>query len=128
MAAGLSPDIDAPVALLGPEAWVRWHHLYTHSLVGLVWVPLALSLLPLRFAPWRTRFALALAGWALHVTLDVVGRWPVPVLWPLSETRWALYRLDRDFSLTLDLVLIVGLAATSDVVRNDPQLLRLLSP
>ncbi len=53
-----------------------------------------------------------LAGWALHVTLDVVGRWPVPVLWPLSETRWALYRLDRDFSLTLDLVLIVGLAAT----------------
>jgi membrane-bound metal-dependent hydrolase YbcI (DUF457 family) len=109
-AAGLSPDIDAPLALAGADAWARFHQVATHSLVGLVWVPLALAALPFRFAPWRTRYALALAGFAVHVFLDVVARWPVPLLWPISDARTALYLLEVDFSWRLDMAIVTGLA------------------
>ncbi len=112
LAAGLSPDVDAPLALLGADVWGRWHQLFTHSLIGLLWVPLALSLLPFSFAPWKTRFALALGGWLLHVSLDLVARWPVPLLWPASDEKWALFLLERDFSWTIDMLLILGLAAS----------------
>ena len=44
--------------------------------------------------------------------MDVVARWPVPVPWPLSSERWALYLIAQDFSLTIDIVLVVGLLAT----------------
>ena len=110
--AGISPDVDAPLALLGTEAWAKYHQVFTHSLVGLVLVPLGLSLLPLRFAPWRIRYVLALSGWLLHVVLDVCAIWEVPVLWPVSQNRWALYLLDRDFSWRIDMLLVVGLAST----------------
>jgi len=112
LAAGIAPDVDAPLALFGADVWGRWHQLFTHSLVGLLWVPLGLSLLPFRFAPWRTRFALALGGWTLHVVLDLVARWPVPVAWPASDEKWALLLLVRDFSWTIDMLLVVGLALT----------------
>ena len=108
-AAGVSPDLDAPLALFGPEAWSRWHQLYTHSLVGVVWVPLLLSAYPFQFAPWRQRYAVALAGWLLHVILDVSARWPVPVLWPVSDQAWALYTLRSDFSWSVDMLFVVGL-------------------
>ena len=111
-AAAISPDVDAPVALFGAEAWAQHHQVYTHSLVGLALVPLALSLLPFRFAVWRTRYGLALAGWLLHVLLDVVANWGVPVLWPLSQERWALRLLDADFSWRIDMLLVLGVAAT----------------
>ena len=111
-AAGVSPDLDAPLALFGPEAWSRWHQLYTHSLVGIISIPLLLSSLPLHFAQWRQRYALALVGWMLHLVLDVSARWPVPVLWPLSDQTWALYRLDSDFSWIVDMLFVVGLGLT----------------
>ena len=104
--------MDAPVALLGVDAWARWHQLFTHSLIGLLWVPLALSLIPFRFAPWKTRLFLALGGWALHVILGWSARWPVPILWPISDGTWALFLLERDFSWTVDMLLVLGLAAT----------------
>ena len=108
--AALSPDIDAPIALLGHEAWFRWHQLFTHSLLGLIWVPLLLSLLPFRFAPWRIRFLLALSGWCLHVLLDVIARWPVPVAWPLSHQKWGFNFLASDFSWIIDMIMVFGLA------------------
>ncbi len=110
--AAVSPDVDAPLALLGTEAWAKHHQVFTHSLLGCVWVPLALSLLPLRFAPWRVRYVLALFGWLLHVVLDVCANWEVPVMWPVSQDRWALHLLDRDFSWPIDMLLVVGLAST----------------
>lgn len=108
--AAISPDADAPLALLGTEAWAKYHQILTHSLIGLAVVPLTLSLLPFRFAPWRTRYVLALSGWWLHVALDVSANWEVPVLWPVSRDRWALHLLDKDFSWPLDMLLVSGLA------------------
>jgi membrane-bound metal-dependent hydrolase YbcI (DUF457 family) len=110
--AAISPDVDAPLALFGADAWTQHHQVYTHSLVGLVWVPLVLCALPFRFAPWRTRYALALSGWLLHVLLDVCANWQVPVPWPVSQDRWALVLLDSDFSWRIDMLLVVALAAT----------------
>ena len=110
--AAISPDVDAPLALLGTETWAKHHQVFTHSLIGLVLVPLALSLIPFRFAPWRDRYPLCLAGWILHVALDVCANWDVPVLWPVSQDRWALHLLERDFSWPIDMLLVVGLAST----------------
>ena len=110
--AAVSPDVDAPLALLGPEAWADYHQVFTHSLLGMLLVPLALSLLPWRFAEWRIRYLIAMAGWSIHVLLDVSANWGVPVLWPISQDRWALHLLDSDFSWRIDMLLIVGLAAT----------------
>ncbi len=110
--AAISPDVDAPLALLGTDAWAEHHQVFTHSLVGLVWVPLVLSLSPFRFARWRTRYTLALSGWSLHVVLDVCANWEVPLLWPVSQNRWALHLLDTDFSWPIDMLLVLGLAIT----------------
>jgi membrane-bound metal-dependent hydrolase YbcI (DUF457 family) len=110
--AGVSPDIpDTPLVFMGHEAWLQWHQLYTHSLVGLVWVPPLFALLFVGLS-WRRRFLLAYAGWGLHVLLDVVANWPVPVPWPLLDSRWALVRLESDFSWIIDMIFIVGMAAT----------------
>lgn len=111
-AAAISPDVDAPLALVGADAWAKYHQLLTHSLIGLVLVPLALASLPFRFAPWRTRYLLSVSGWLIHVVLDVCANWGVPVLWPLSSERWALHQLDSDFSWAIDMVFVVGLALT----------------
>jgi membrane-bound metal-dependent hydrolase YbcI (DUF457 family) len=110
--AAISPDVDAPLALLGAEAWATHHQLFTHSLIGLALVPLALSLFPFQFAPWPTRYTLALSGWLLHVLLDVCANWEVPLLWPVSRNRWALHLLDTDFSWPIDMLLVLGLALT----------------
>ncbi len=75
-------------------------------------VPLALSLFPFQFAPWRTRYSLALSGWLLHVLLDICANWEVPLLWPVSQNRWALHLLDADFSWSIDMLLVLGLALT----------------
>jgi len=110
--AAISPDVDAPLALLGTDAWAKYHQVFTHSLIGLALVPLALSLVPFRFATWRDRYVLALSGWLLHVILDICANWEVPVLWPISQDRWALHLLDRDFSWPIDMLLVVALAST----------------
>ena len=110
--AGVSPDIDAPIALLGPEMWYKWHQIFTHSLVGLIWIPAVLSIIPCKFAAWRTRYAIALAGWFLHVLLDFFALWPVPLLWPLSSHRWNYPLISSDFSWIVDMLLLIGLAFT----------------
>ena len=110
--AAISPDVDAPLALLGTEAWAKHHQVFTHSLIGLAFVPLILSLFPFRFAPWRTRYTLALSGWLLHVVLDVCANWEVPLLWPVSQNRWSLQLLRTDFSWPIDMLLVLGLALT----------------
>lgn len=110
--AGISPDIEAPIALLGYDVWYRWHQLFTHSLFGMLWVPLLISLLPFRFTKWKTRYFIALAGWGIHILLDLCAIWPVPLLWPLSDQKWTISFLAADFSLIIDMILLVGLALT----------------
>ena len=67
---------------------------------------------PVPIRPWRDRYLLCLSGWFLHVVLDVCANWEVPVLWPVSQDRWALHLLERDFSWPIDMLLVVGLAST----------------
>jgi membrane-bound metal-dependent hydrolase YbcI (DUF457 family) len=110
--AAISPDVDAPLVLLGTEVWAKHHQVFTHSIIGLAVVPLALSLFPFKFASWRARYVIALCGWLLHVALDVCANWEVPVLWPISQDRWALNLLDRDFSWSIDMLLVLGLGVT----------------
>lgn len=108
--AGFIPDIDIPIALLGHDAWFKWHQLFTHSLIGLVCLPLLLALIPLDFASFKVRYQLALSGWFMHIGFDLAARWPVPLLWPISEHRWAFFMIRDDFSWIIDMLLIIGLA------------------
>lgn len=109
--AALSPDIDFPLALLGHDVWYHHHQLYTHSLLGLLWVPALLAALSKRLS-FRRAYPLALVGWGLHVVMDVCARWPVPVPWPLSDARWCWRLIAADFSWIVDMILLVGLLLT----------------
>ncbi len=108
--AGFLPDIDIPIALMGHNAWFRWHQLFTHSLIGLLFLPLLLALIPFKFASFRIRYGMSLCGWILHICLDLSARWPVPLLWPLTEKRWSFMMIKDDFSWIVDMLLIIGLA------------------
>jgi len=108
--AGILPDLDLPIALLGHDAWFRWHQVLTHSLPGLIFLPLLPALIPFGIPSFKTRYFLALSGWTVHVCLDLAARWPVPLLWPLSDQRWTFRLIRADFSWIIDMLLLIGLA------------------
>ena len=114
LAGGLLPDVDAVSYLWGPEVFREVHQLYTHNLVALVVLPaLAAALLSRVFeADRRWLYFAALAGMVGHLFGDVIGLWPVPLLYPFSDDRLAFSLLEQDFSLALDLVLVLGAVST----------------
>ena len=60
----------------------------------------------------KRKYDISLAGWSLHVSLDFVANWPMPLFWPVTSERYSLGLLSQDFSWRLDMLLVIGLAAT----------------
>jgi hypothetical protein len=92
-AAGIAPDVDAPVLLLwgGKRAFVEHHHEFTHHVAGAALAAAA------GFALGRSRgrtAAFAAGAWLLHLFLDMAGAgerfedgsfaYPLPLLRPFS--------------------------------------------
>ena len=100
------PDIDSFVGL-GPEAYLRDHRAFTHSLPGaaLLTLGLALAFTPLARAVGTRRLFLWGYGLALlHVFLDLCTTYGTQVFWPLSDARLflpALFIVDPIFTLPL---------------------------
>lgn len=44
--------------------------------------------------------------------MDPFAHLAVPLLWPALDEKWALFLLERDFSWTIDMLLVLGLAAS----------------
>ena len=97
------PDIDLVLEARSDAAYILFHRGLTHSLVGLVVLPLALAAALWWAYGGRTRFGwLALvsaAGVAMHLLYDLVTPWGTMLLYPFSSERFAL-----DWLFIVDLV------------------------
>ena len=91
--ASLFPDIDSVSFFISREAYTHYHRVFTHSLGGWVICGAILALLTAHrdlkgwfFIDWGL-WALGMMG---HTATDVITRWPIPILYPLSNARWSL--------------------------------------
>ena len=114
LAGGLLPDVDVIAYLWGADTFLALHQLYTHNIIALLVLPV-LAGLTLGAVLGRDHAWIMLATWVgmvFHLVGDVIGLWPVPLLYPFSDARLAFYLLEQDFSLALDVVLILGAVST----------------
>jgi hypothetical protein len=85
--AGVLPDLDGLTLLYSAQAYVTYHHILAHNLLGgLLWTGLSAA-----FARQRLACAtLTFLNWHLHLACDYFGSagpggsvWPLPYLFPL---------------------------------------------
>ena len=113
LAGGLLPDVDAVAYLWGAEAYRQVHQVYTHNVLALIALPVLITLALRPDEAGRAWvYGAALLGMIGHLVGDVIGLWPVPLLVPFSEARLGLSLLEQDFSIALDLVLVIAAVAT----------------
>ena len=122
--AAFAPDVDAVSYLWGAEAFYRFHHTYTHTLLGIAILAVLLAGVEcywVRAISFARLVALNLAGCTLHLLGDLIAVWPLPLLWPWS-TRGFTLRWTGDFDLVVMLVvgLGTGLAATDRLQHVAP--------
>lgn len=114
--AAAAPDLDATSYLWGPHAYARFHHSYTHTLLGLAILALVLAgiekIFLARFS-FNRLLALNSIAVTVHLAGDLVAVWPLRILWPWSGRGFVL-RWTGDFDLVVLVVvgLATGLAAT----------------
>lgn len=107
---GLLPDVDAACYLGGADLFLRFHQLYTHNVVTIAVLPIFVASVLNRFtrASFFVLLAAAYVATLTHVACDLIGLWPVPLLFPFTEARWALFWLEQDFAWPLDAVLVLA--------------------
>jgi membrane-bound metal-dependent hydrolase YbcI (DUF457 family) len=91
--ASLFPDIDSLTFLISRDAYAQYHRVFTHALGGWVICGGVLALLTAHrdLKGWfYSDWALWVLGMMSHTATDIITRWAIPVLYPLSDTRWSL--------------------------------------
>jgi inner membrane protein len=88
------PDIDIVLQARSDAAYLLFHRGFTHSLVGLLILPLMLAAGLWWAYGGRTRFGwltlVSACGVALHLAYDVLTSWGTMLLYPFSTARYAL--------------------------------------
>lgn len=125
--AAFAPDFDALSYLWGPEVYGRIHHTYTHTLLGVAILALALAGIERIWIQGMSSsrlLALNLVGVAAHLLGDLIAVWPLRILWPWSERDFVL-RWTGDFDLVVLTVvgLATGLSATDGLQDRAPWIL-----
>src|SRR5262249_21712754 len=125
--AGIAPDVDGVTLLWGKDAFMRYHHVFTHHLAG------ALLAAAAGFALGRRRAAtapLAAPAWCGHRLCDLIGAgarnadgtcaYPLPLLFPFSSRSfdpfpwsWNLVSWQNAVIVVVALVLAGRLALTN---------------
>jgi hypothetical protein len=123
--AGLAPDVDAPILLaMGHDAFVEYHHDWTHHLAGAALAAAAGWVFGRRKA---AAAGLAAAAWCGHLLLDMLGggeryedgtfAYPLPLLWPFSTREfdpfpfsWPLASWQNGVVMVLAIYFMVRLA------------------
>lgn len=110
MAGAVVPDVDIVVRYFGGEmAYLAHHRTWTHSLPGLIGLPVLVGLALHPFfptAPLWFLFLWAVAGGLSHVFLDVTNSYGTMCLLPWSRRRLAL-----DITMIVDLPIVVLMVA-----------------
>lgn len=112
------PDLDNIVTFFGPEAYMRYHRGYTHSLLGVTLMAWLLAAVAHRF--WKSvgvgKFFLLFFLCALsHIFLDCITSYGTGVLLPFSDARLAVpsvFIVDPFFTGVLVILAVLGLIRT----------------
>jgi inner membrane protein len=88
------PDVDAVTRLWGgTEGYLAYHRTLTHSVAGLVLLPLLLAVflrLFNRTIPFRTLYLIGFAGVMSHIGLDLLTGWGTMLFYPFITQRFSL--------------------------------------
>jgi membrane-bound metal-dependent hydrolase YbcI (DUF457 family) len=115
IAALVLPDADAISYLWGPDAFAAIHQRYTHTIFSMIFFPPAVAGLVYLFHKKHTfirTYLLFLCGMIIHIAEDLIAHWPVQFFYPLSQKGWALGLINKDFSLVVDFIIIIGAMLT----------------
>lgn len=108
------PDLDNIVMFFGPEAYMRYHRGYTHSIVGGAVMAWLLAWITARF--WREAgrarlFVLFFLCVLSHLFLDVITAYGTRIFLPFSDVRVAVssvFIVDPVFTLSLIALAVAG--------------------
>ena len=122
--AAFAPDFDSVSYLWGSDAFYRFHHTYTHTLVGIVVLAVVLAGIESRWLKdlsFARLLGLNLAGCTIHLCGDLIALWPLRILWPLSDRDFVLH-WTRDFDYVVLGVVVVatGLSETDGFQHRAP--------
>lgn len=109
-----APDIDAVSLFGGSLAYLNWHRHFTHSLIFLPLMAL-LPVLIVRLAArrpigWKGPLALATAGVASHLLLDLTNTYGVRLLLPFSN-YWFSWNLANIVDVWIWAALLIAVLA-----------------
>ncbi len=118
--AGLAVDLDWLSLFAGPEAYLRYHRVATHSIIGAVAVAIVTALAfwqvggkhPARPATLGPLLQVSLAAALLHVLFDVLNPHGVALFWPFSTKRHAWDLAEMLDPLLLAILLLGWLVPT----------------
>lgn len=84
------PDIDSISILAGFEEFFQYHRGPTHSFVGMLLIPLAISVVYAGFKRLPAQkflliLSICLCGTFSHIFLDLITPWSTAFLWPFSN-------------------------------------------
>lgn len=108
------PDVDNVVGLFGPEAYMRYHRGWTHSLVGGALLAWLLALVAHRFmreAKTAKLFILFYLCVLSHLFLDCITTYGTGIFLPFSDARISfpsVFIIDPVYTLTLLALLAAG--------------------
>lgn len=122
--AGFAPDFDSVSYLWGSDAFYRFHHTYTHTLVGIVVLALTLAGIERRWLKdlsFARLLWLNLAGCTIHLCGDLIALWPLRLFWPFSDRDFTLHWThDFDYVVLGVVVVATGLSETDGFQQRAP--------
>ena len=118
--AGLIADLDLCSFFGGPEAYLRWNHALTHSILGATVLTFAVagifwasgSRADGNAIPFRVALLLSAIGMAGHIVLDICTTDGVRLLWPFRQSSIA-WDLLGSIDPWILLILLAGVALPS---------------
>ncbi len=123
--ASLAPDLDALSVILGQKYYLLYHRVLFHSLGGAFLLGLGLSAALYLFTPlkdFRLVLVLSLAGVLLHLAIDLLSSWKIPLLSPFS-----LHRSSLDLVWFINLPILLVTIGALLWARAEPRNARLIA-
>ena len=90
--ASVLPDIDWASRFFGIAAYLKYHRSFTHSLPGIIFLTIILTLIVKLFfrrADLRTTFLLSLFGGLFHLLMDLINPYGTQAFYPFLSERYA---------------------------------------
>ncbi len=106
--ASIAPDLDALAIVFGPQRYFQCHRSLFHSVSGAAVLALAVAAVAYAVTPAKDfplLLALASAGMALHLAVDLLSSWPIPLFAPFAHRRICF---DITWFISLTILLIAA--------------------